>query len=141
VIRGSRKVRRYLGSRDFDALVRILLEGTRRERRAAAHALGELGDARAVNPLANALQNAYGEDEDIPPVIVAALGKIDAPSATDALKAALADRRDDRFYFLAHRDALFALADRGVVEPLEQVAEDNTREESLRGEAKSLIDR
>jgi hypothetical protein len=63
------------------------------------------------------------------------------PRATEALAALLADRRDDDFYFLAHREAIFALADLGVFEALDQVARDETRDGDLRGEAEALLRR
>lgn len=135
----SRRIRRLRASRDVEALVELLSGGNRRDRRAAARALGELGDARAVEPLIAALPNTYGEDEDLAPIIVGALGNLRDPRAAEPLTMLLADRRDDSFYLFSHREALFALADLEVLEPLREVAGDDSRDRMLRQEAEGLL--
>jgi HEAT repeat protein len=130
-----------LKERDVDGLVTLLESGSRSERRSAAKALGELRDARAVEPLGVALTTAYGEDEDLPRLVVLALGKVcDARSAAP-LTALLAQRSDDQFYFLAQREALFVLANMDVFDPIVQVAGDITRDRFLRSEAEGLLER
>ena len=133
------KAKRFAIDGDVDRLLELLAHGKRRERHAAARALGEMGDERAVEPLIAALAAAYGDDEDMPPIIVSALGALRGTSAVDAMTTLLANRTDDGFYFLAHREALFALAELGAFEPLEQVSQDETRDRHLRGEAEALI--
>jgi HEAT repeat protein len=135
----SRRVKRLLAARDFDALVGLLEHGSRRTRRAAARALGKLGDPRAVDPLSAALEAAYGEDEGLPPLIVTALGELNDPRTVDPLKRVLAERRDDTFYLWAQREALHALADLGEFEPIEEVARDTSRDAVLRSEAANLL--
>ena len=58
-----------------EALIKALQEGTAREK--AAEALGVIGDARAVEPLSQALQddNTWFQE-----VVVRALGKIGKPA-------------------------------------------------------------
>ena len=136
-----RRVTRLVASKDYEGLVTLLKHGSRRERRAAVGALGKLGDARAVEPLGVALRSAYGQDEDLPPLIVAALKELNDPQIPDALISLLFDRRDDAFYFLAHRDALFALAELGVLEPLESVVHDPTWDPLIQSEAEALLRR
>jgi HEAT repeat protein len=135
----SSKARRFARAGDIDALIDLLTNGRRRERGAAATALGELGDPRAVQPLVDALLSSYSEDEDLAPIVTSSLGRFDDPRAVDALTELLAERRDDAFYFHAHREAIFALAERGAFEPLQAFSQDDTRDPDLRGEANALL--
>jgi HEAT repeat protein len=135
----KRKARRLARAGEIDALIDLLARGTRRQRRAAARVLGEVGDPRALEPLIATLHTTYGEDEDLTPVVVSAIGKFRDPRATEALTRLLADRQDDGFYFLAHREAILALADLDVFEPLKEVSRDDTRDRALRSEAKGQI--
>jgi HEAT repeat protein len=137
----NRRLRRLVAEGDFLGLIHLLETGVRRERRAAARALGDLGDPRATQPLGEALFTAYGEDEDLPVLVVAALRELDAPGVADQLKRLLDDRRDDDFYFMAQREALFDLVDRGELESVERVAGDVTRSSVLRKEAEGLLRR
>jgi HEAT repeat protein len=137
----SRRVKRLVAAHDLDRLVGLLANGSRRERRAAARGLGELGDPRAVKHLDMALRTAYRNDEDLPPLIVTALGNLNDSRAVEPVKNLLDDRRDDDFYFLAHREALFVLADRGEFDVVQEVAQDASRDIVLRGEAEGLLSR
>jgi HEAT repeat protein len=139
MIFARRRVTRLLASNDYEGLVTLLEHGSRRERRAAAGALGKLGDVRAIEPLDVALQSAYGQDEGLPPLIVAALKELNDPKVPEALISLLADRRDDAFYFPAHLDTLYVLAERGVLEPLEAVVRDPTRDPLIQREAEALL--
>jgi HEAT repeat protein len=141
VIFTPRSVRRLRASRDYEGLVTLLQDGSRRERRAAARALGTLGDVRAVNPLADALGSAYGQDEGLPGIIVSALGELQDRAAIEPLTRLLHNRTDDGFYFAAHRAALFPLAALGEYDLLEGPAEDETRDAAIRGEADGLLPR
>jgi HEAT repeat protein len=141
MIVAPRRIQRLLAARDYDGLVDAMAHGRRRDRRAAARALGKLGDARAVEPLGRALRDAYGDDEDLPPIVVAALDDLDDPMAAEPLTDLLADTRDDAFYFLAQREALFVLAELGVLAPLEALVSDPTRDPVLRSEAEGLLRR
>jgi HEAT repeat protein len=141
VIFAPLRIRRLLASHDHEALVTLLQHGSRRERRAAARALGKLGDVRSVGALAEALDNVYGQDESLPGLIVSALGELHDPSAIEPLTRLLSDRSDDGFFFAAHRAGLFALADLGAYDVLEDVAQDETRDAVLRSEAEGLLRR
>jgi HEAT repeat protein len=136
---GAGKAKRLARAGDVESLINLLANGKRRERHAAARTLGELGDPRAVEPLIAALERSYGEDEDLALIVVAALGNFRDPRVTETFTTLLAERKDDGFYFLPHRAALFALADLETFEPLEEVARDETRNRVLRGEAKALL--
>jgi HEAT repeat protein len=133
------KAKRLARASDVGGLIDLLAHGTRHERRGAAQRLGELGDPQALEPLATALLSTHGEDEDLAPIIVSAIARFPDPRASKALIALLAERKDDAFYFFAHRDALLALAERGVLAPLHDISTDQTRPEDLRGEAKELL--
>jgi HEAT repeat protein len=137
----SKQAQHLLETNNFAGLVELLRRGTRSERRDSVWALGELGDRRAVEPLSEALHNALRDDEDLPLAVVEALGTLHSPAAVEALKACLDDRRDDRFYFLAHREALFAIAEEDDLATLQGIAEDSSRDRDLRREAKNLIRR
>lgn len=75
--------------RDVDGLVRALgPENDYDVREDAADALGEIGDARAVEPLIAALGDP---DDDVREAAAEALGNIGDPRAADPLRAALND--------------------------------------------------
>ena len=79
--------------KDVDGLVRAL--GSEKDsdaREAAADALGEIGDPKAVEPLIAALKDP---DDDVREAAAEALGRIGDPRAVDPLNAALNDPDHD----------------------------------------------
>jgi len=102
-------------SRNLDALIYALRGGDPDMRRSdAAKGLGELGDARAVPPLINALQrdgNVVVRDNS-----ARALGKLGDKRAVEPLIAALKDKSPSVPIFAA--EALGYLGDARAVEPL-----------------------
>jgi len=82
----------------------------------AAHALGKLGDERAVPALAEALRD---QDEYVRKSAVMALRRIGGPRAMEAMRAALADRSEQ--VCLQAVKGLGELRDAGAVETLIKV--------------------
>jgi hypothetical protein len=78
-----------------ESLVTDLKSGSLPARRAAARALGEAGDERAVEPMIEALQES--RDFRLKEDVITALGKLGDPRAVDPLIAKLKDRGED-FY-------------------------------------------
>jgi HEAT repeat protein len=77
---------------DVDKLITALYDKRPKVRRSAAETLGELEDARAVEPLAHALKDS---DADVRLSIALALGMIGDARATASLTYALKDERDE----------------------------------------------
>jgi HEAT repeat protein len=123
----------------MSVMTEALKHGSRRDRRAAAIALGMSNCPDAFEPLVEALELTYGEDEDLAILIVQALGELRDARAVLPLQTLLADRRDDAFYFVAHREALIALARLGALDPVREFALDESRDGSLRAEAEGLL--
>ncbi|MFQ5859145.1 MAG: HEAT repeat domain-containing protein [Anaerolineae bacterium] len=90
----------------LNALSAALHDKDRFVRRAAAWALGQLGDPSAVSALRAALQD---KDEDVRRAAARALGQLGDPSAVSALRAALQD--EDRFVRWAAAEALRAISE------------------------------
>jgi hypothetical protein len=82
-------------------------------RRAAAEALGKLGDSRAVEPLIRALGDS---DHNVRRIAAMALGKLGDPRAVEPLIGRLGDSNHNVRYAIAL--ALGALGDPRIVEPL-----------------------
>ena len=76
-------------NKDVEGLSKILRE---KKNSSAAAMLGNIGDARAVKPLAEALQY---DRPDVRRAATSALGKIDDPGVIEPLIQALDDRDDD----------------------------------------------
>jgi len=119
--------------RDVEKLVKVLVspkisEDWRRARRAAATALGELGDARAVQPLIEALKDG---DNSIATIAAKALGEIGSGEAVEPLIFALKDKRHTVRAQAA--TALGHLRDVRAVEPLIMALQD--KEHQVRCEA------
>lgn len=74
---------------DVEGLAKVLRE---EKSSTAAASLGDVGDARAVKPLQEALQY---ENPEVRRAATTALGKIDDPSVIEPLIQALDDRDDD----------------------------------------------
>jgi len=101
--------------RDVKGLIRALgYVKDAKVRGGAAEALGELKDARAVEPLIGALKDRY---TDVRKAAAEALGKIGAP-AVELLIAALKDKRMDRYVHEAAAEALGKSGDARAIEPL-----------------------
>ncbi len=78
-------------NRDVEGLIRILKE-EKNNRNSAALALGDIGDARAVEPLIQALKD---KNAGVRRVVADALGKIKDERVIEPLIQALEDRDDD----------------------------------------------
>jgi len=78
-----------LGSIAIAPLLLVLQEQNNEARRAAAHVLGQIGDARAVEPL---LALLVDKDPKVRQAAVEALGQIADPRAVETLETALQDR-------------------------------------------------
>lgn len=90
-------------------------------RKRAAGVLGELGDARAVEPLIRLLQEAVELDQpELSLAAVAALGKIGAP-AVEPLIAVVVDPAQRRYARGYAAQALGAIGDPRAMEPLRAV--------------------
>jgi len=100
----------------------------------AAHALGKLGDERAVPALAEALRD---QDEYVRKSAVMALRRIGGPRAMEAMRAALADRSEQ--VCLQAVKGLGELRDAGAVEALIKVLA--RRERSLVSAATEALSR
>lgn len=83
------------GSITVEAMIAALEAGSPGTRREAARALGDAGDARAVEPLTLALGRS--RDFHFKEQAITALGKLGDPRAVDPLIAKLKDRGED-FY-------------------------------------------
>lgn len=132
-----RRLRRFGDDpRAVDLLVEVLAGSDQALRPKAARLLGESKSPEGVPVLAGVLENATDEpNEDVPPQAAWALGEIGDQRAVPALVSLLANRDDDDFLFMAHREALYALADLGHLEPIEEFIADPTRPEEIRDEA------
>jgi HEAT repeat protein len=91
-------------------------------REAAAEALGELRDPRAVDPLIAALLDEQNTGTEVQSAAARALGGLEDPRAISALEVVMADRDERRFEFTTQQDALFALAKLGARQALRKVA-------------------
>jgi HEAT repeat protein len=93
-----------IGTPAMDRLIAMLASDNSQERRAAATALGEAGDARAIGPLIAALNDA---ERDVRKAASAALGKL-GPTAVEPLVLLLSapDKQ-------VRRDAIAALGELG----------------------------
>ncbi len=107
-----------IGAPAVPALIQALPNKNRWVRRAAAEALGEIGDPQAVPALVQALRD---EDEDVRREAAWALGKIGA-SAVPALVQALQD--EDRWVRRAAAEALGKIGDPQAVPALIQTLQD-----------------
>lgn len=135
---------RRLGERRDDAAVDLLLRVASNHedplRGDAAKELGRAGSSRVVLPLTQILEGLWEEgDEDLGDAIASALREIGDPAAIPALEDVLEQRMDDGFFFFTHREALFALADFGRVEPVEAFLADQSRDRHLREEVRDFI--
>ena len=106
---------------NIDALIRQLRFGSPKERIAAAEAVGELGDPRAVPPLLKNL--ILSDEEEVRIAIVKALGKIGDLQAVPHLIQALGDKKWEVRKYAAL--ALGNLGDPQAVEPLTHALNDS----------------
>jgi HEAT repeat protein len=102
-----------LGALAVEPLIAALKDGSFSVRKAAAEALGKIGDPRAVEPLIAALKD---KDEYVRKAAAYALGKIKDPRAVEPLIAALKDQNSDVRAAAAY--ALGEIKDPRAVEPL-----------------------
>lgn len=87
---GPPNVEKTKGKRDIKGLIKALrYKRDGRVRSSAAEALGEIGDARAVQPLCAALRD---KDVDVRRAAAWALTKIGDVRAVESLRAALKDK-------------------------------------------------
>lgn len=125
---GPPDVEKMKARRDVKGLTNALgYQKDKYVRKAAARALGEIGDARAVEPLFAALKDS---DIDVRINAAEALGKIGAP-AVELLIAAL--KNDDWKVRCAAAKALGKIGDARAVEPLVAALDDSDRD--VRAEA------
>ena len=105
-----------IGSPAVDVLIEALNDRDKDVRRAAAQALGEVGDRKAAAPLIEVLRG--DESSYVREAAAKALGQIDDPRAIDALTEALEDR--DRDVRLAAAEVLGRTTKPRVIEPRER---------------------
>ena len=90
---GPPNVEKLKGKRDLKGLIKALrYKRDGGVRSSAAEALGEIGDARAVEPLCAALRD---KDVDVREAAAEALGKIGDARAAVPLRSALGDEDSD----------------------------------------------
>jgi len=104
-----------IGEDAFERLLAALKDGDPNVRYAAAFALGEIGDERALLPLITALQRT-DEDETVLPRMAVALGKIGDAEAVEPLTAMLKHHRTSVRTYAA--EALGEIGDLRAVRPL-----------------------
>jgi HEAT repeat protein len=119
---------------DFDRLLQQLRSSDVTLRSDAAHALGKLGDERAVGALGEALRD---QDEYVRKSAVMALRRIGGPAAMEAMRVALADRSEQ--VCLQAVKGLGELRDAGAVDALIKVLA--RRERSLVSAATEALSR
>ncbi len=108
---GSPNVEKLTAKRDITGLIKALNYKTLTVRKAAAEALGKIGDAQAVTPLINVLS-----DESVRQAAVIALGEIGDKQALKPLIAVLED--DESTVRQAAAFALSKLDSKRVIKPL-----------------------
>lgn len=102
---------------DADELIEALLTGDAKARRMAAGALGALGDARAVAPLAARLSQE--NDLRVVKALIGALGRFPTPIASSALMGLLRSRRPLPDVVVAATKALGAMGEVGLAAALD----------------------
>ena len=123
-----------VSQQDIDRLLQQLKSSDVTLRSDSAHALGKLGDERAVPALAEALRDS---DEYVRKSAVMALRRIGGPGAMEAMRTALADRSEQ--VCLQAVKGLGELRDAGAVEGLLKVLV--RRERSLVSAATEALSR
>ncbi len=123
-----------VSQQDIDRLLQELKSSDVTLRSDSAHALGKLGDERAVPALADALRDS---DEYVRKSAVMALRRIGGPRAMEAMRTALADRSEQ--VCLQAVKGLGELRDAGAVEGLLKVLV--RRERSLVSAATEALSR
>lgn len=112
-LEGWNRVQNSAQSRDIDSLIAILSDHDSYLREAAAEALGDLGDRRAIAPLGRLLVNDH---QRVIKAALTALSKIGDPSTKEVLAGALWDKYRQCNVNVAL--ALAEFADPRAVEPL-----------------------
>lgn len=110
-----------------------------RSRAAAADALGNINDERAVRPLIDALLHEGNTATDAQTAAVVALGKIGDRRAVAPLATVLRDTEECRFEGSTQEEALVALARIGDTVELEKASVDSEIDDYIRSLAKGLV--
>ena len=119
------RIRRLRRSGDAGALRELLRSDSEALRRHAAHALGELRDRHALEPLI-ALARDRGEDNEfVAEAAVSALGRLADPRVLPVLEESL--DRPEPTVRLAAVDALARLRDERALAPLRRASRDEDR--------------
>jgi len=111
---GPPNVDKLMAKGDFPGLINALeYQNVWRVRRDAAAALGEIGDADAVEPLMAALED---DSASVRIAVIAALGRIGDPAAVEPLMAAIRSQAVD--IRKAAADSLGQIGDPRALDPL-----------------------